>query len=256
VQRSCSCALRVLCYGALPSLSHVVRRAITGDVAYLAYAAWTRLHRLDFAHTSLDHLGLSPERSNLHAASGGPDLARVLKRLGVPPGSRVLDLGSGKGSACVTLAAFPFSEVVGVECSRTLVEIAQANIARLRLSNVRFVCVDAAAFTDLDRFTHVYLFNPFPPVVLRQVVKNLRDSLDRQPRTLMVIYKYPGRAEETPVDRTVFSHDCTISVPLSHPFHVFRSRRPAFASAIIRLRAGRLALVPEVTSMYSVAVQA
>jgi tRNA1(Val) A37 N6-methylase TrmN6 len=139
----------------------------------------------------LEKLGLSADRSVHHASSGGPDLARVLSIVGVPRGSRIVDLGSGKGGATLTLGEFPFTEIVGVEVSREMVDIAKANTTRAGRPDIRFVHRDAAEFVDLDRFTHVYMYHPFHEAVVDAVIANVAASLARAPRWLTLIYKNP-----------------------------------------------------------------
>ena len=149
-------------------------------------------------------------------ASGGPDLLRALRTLRIPQGSRVVDLGSGKGAAAFTLAGM-FADVVGVELSPVLLKIAERNLSKLGLSNVRFISADAARYTAYDDVSHVYMFNAFPVPVLASVMQHIQTALRRQPRSFTVILKFPG----VPPDVfDGFSHS-VIRVPLSHPFHVF-----------------------------------
>ena len=199
-------------------LGHVMQRLRRGDFAYLRYLAAVRWYGLDVHAVSLNELGLSSERSVAYETSGGPDLDRVLRQVGIPPQSRVLDLGSGKGGACLTLARH-FAEVVGVELSPALVRIAEQNAIKAGV-RVNLICADAATFTDFDRFSHLYLFNPFPPVVLTAVMQHLRASLIRRPRPFTLIYKYPGMPS---VEPSLFALKRVIRLPLSHPFFVFNS---------------------------------
>jgi SAM-dependent methyltransferase len=77
-----------------------------------------------------------------------------------------VDFGSGKGRVLLVAAGFPFEEVIGIEFSRELHEIALRNIARFpaaaaRAGAVRSICGDAATF-ELPRSDLVcYFYNPF-----------------------------------------------------------------------------------------------
>ena len=157
----------------------------------LLYQLGLRLRGIDLRPTPLATLGLTPDRANPHGNSGGPSLARLMRGLRVPSGSRLVDLGSGKGGAILTLARFGFEEIVGVELSPGLIRIAEANIRRAAIPGVTLVHADAAAFVDLDRFTHVYLYHPFPCAVVERVVANLAASLVRRDRRLTLIYANP-----------------------------------------------------------------
>lgn len=167
------------------------RLAKAEGVAGLLYQLGLRLHRVDVGPTPPSTLGLASDRANPHGNSGGPSLARLLRGLRVPPGSRLVDLGSGKAGAILTFARFGFEEIAGVELSPELIRIAEANVRRAGVRGVTFVHADAAEFVDLDRFTHVYLYHPFPCGVVERVVANLGASLARRDRPLTVIYANP-----------------------------------------------------------------
>jgi protein-L-isoaspartate O-methyltransferase len=162
----------------------------SADIARLQYALWTRIHGLDLAAQGCEELRLPSARAKAHAASGGPLLNRVLNRLAIPPGKSVVDLGSGKGGAAITLSDH-FAEVLGVELSPTLVEIARQNIRKLRITNARFVCDDAAQFADFKQFDYIYMFNPFPEVVMTQVLANVGRTFIQHGRPHTLIYKNP-----------------------------------------------------------------
>ena len=155
------------------------------------HALTSQWRRLDFSQSSLDDLGLSSERSVFYDDSGGPDLATILKQISIPPGSVALDYGSGKGGALITLAGFPFNEVVGVEISPALIDVAAENLRRSRVDNVRLINCDAAAFQELDRVTHIYMYHPFRGEVIDAVLSNVQASLARAARRLTLIYKNP-----------------------------------------------------------------
>ena len=165
---------------------------VSGRVAELLYLVRNRLNGIDLEFVSAEELGLSPERSHYHSNSGGPDCARVFKSLRIPPGSVVVDLGSGKGGAVMTLRQLPFAEIIGVEASPKLIDIAMDNVARLGLDYIRFVQSDAAAFTDFDRVTHIYMYNPFPCHVVSRVMANIAESIGPSARDVTLVYRNPA----------------------------------------------------------------
>jgi SAM-dependent methyltransferase len=143
---------------------------------------------VDFDFVSVEDLRVPSDCAHVHSNSGGPTLARGFETIDVPAGSVALDLGSRKGSAALTLSGAGFAEVIGVELSGKLIEIARDNAARLRQRNVRFVQADAAAFGEYDGVTRIL---PFACGVMRQVVANLVASLARAPRPLTIVYRNP-----------------------------------------------------------------
>jgi tRNA1(Val) A37 N6-methylase TrmN6 len=197
----------------------IARYVLNGRTDYLLYALWVRCMKLDFRHVSLETLGFSPDHSVHHAGSGGPFLADVLKKIDIPPGSRIVDLGCGKGSAMCTLARFPFEEVAGVELSEDLARIAEDNGRKLGLS-LRFYVADVVDFKEFDRFTHIYMFNPFPEAVTAQVMKNLRASLKRKPRKLTMIYFFPV-CHDVIMQSGLFIKEMEIATKFTHPYFIY-----------------------------------
>jgi len=106
------------------------------------------------------------------------------------------DLGSGLGRTLLLASDHPFRAIVGVEFSPTLHRIAEENIRvyrsrRQRCFEVRSICEDATAYEIPAEPTVFFLYNPFRPPVMRQVVGNIRASLDRKPRQTVLIYYNP-----------------------------------------------------------------
>ena len=118
-------------------------------------------------------------------------LVSILRRLQIGSDDVFLDYGCGKGRALVVAAKFSFREIIGVELSADLVETAKTNIRMARglhCRNIRVLCADAAEFDVPDSVTIIYFFNPFTGSVLRRVLVKIRESLDRRPRRIRVIF--------------------------------------------------------------------
>jgi SAM-dependent methyltransferase len=135
--------------------------------------------------------GIDVEPAWGYSDSGGPYLEPILRTLDITPADSVVDLGSGKGGALLTMVRYPFARVDGVEISPELAEISRINLARAAITKSEVYCCDAAEFPDLDSYTFIYMFNPFPPSVLERVMENLNASIVRRPRPLTVIYMNP-----------------------------------------------------------------
>jgi hypothetical protein len=119
-----------------------------------------------------------------------------------------------------TLARFPFDEIAGVELSERLARIAERNARKLRLDNVKIHVSDAGDFTALDRFTHIYMFNPFPRVVMEQVMTNLAASFGRSRRTVTMIYCHPV-CHDVVMASGLFRKELEIAFPSSLRYHVY-----------------------------------
>jgi hypothetical protein len=170
-----------------------LRHLVTGDPKewrYLPYLLSMKLRRVDFSWVSAEESGLT-DRERWHSNSGGPDLEKVLEDFSISPSDAAIDFGCGKGGALLTMARYPFGRVDGVEIASNLVEIARANLRKLRVQNSEIYCCDAASFTQVDIYNYIYMYNPFAEAVVRQVLDNVTTSLWRRPRTVTLIYKNP-----------------------------------------------------------------
>ncbi|HEY4051737.1 MAG TPA: class I SAM-dependent methyltransferase [Acidobacteriaceae bacterium] len=108
-----------------------------------------------------------------------------------------LDLGSGKGRALMLASEFPFHEVIGVELSPDLHEVACRNLLQFRSSAqrceaLRSVRGDATQFPLPGGPLVLYMWNPFCEPVFLQVLENLENSLRQDPRDVYVLYADAG----------------------------------------------------------------
>ncbi len=108
-------------------------------------------------------------------------------------GFTFVDLGSGKGRTLLMASRYPFRRIIGVELLPELNSIAQQNIGRYCSDQQKCFTIeshagDAREFQFPAEATVLYLFNPFPEHVLRQVLANLRESVRAYPRPLYVVY--------------------------------------------------------------------
>ncbi len=152
---------------------------------------------LDFArNVSLKELGITEREGNLYSATPTHDLKKILKKLDIQGTDAILDYGAGKGAAMALMARYSFNYIGGVEFYLPLCEIATNNLQKLGIGNAAIYHCNAKDFKNLDRYTHFYLFNPFPGVILADVLQNIIDSNRRNPRHLTLIYYNPAWREE------------------------------------------------------------
>ena len=113
-----------------------------------------------------------------------------------PDGFTFIDLGSGKGRTLLMASSYPFHRIIGMELLGELNTIAVQNISRYRSDAQRCFAIeshtgDARYFDFPAEPTLLYLFNPFPRHIWREVLANLHDSLVTAPRSVYVIYHNP-----------------------------------------------------------------
>jgi hypothetical protein len=117
---------------------------------------------------------------------------RLLRRLDIDFADYAfVDFGSGKGRAMLLAGELPFKQVIGVEFSAALSEVAARNISlyrRRRAKRVVNLHCDAAKFELPDDNLVLYFFNPFGAEVLDRVLANIRASLERKPRHVVIIF--------------------------------------------------------------------
>jgi hypothetical protein len=109
------------------------------------------------------------------------------------PGAAFVDMGSGKGRAVMLASQLPFAEVVGVELSPALHEIAMTNFETFRRkaavsTKVDLQCKDAAEFEFPSQPLILFFYHPFCKPVLKTVLRRLEQSLRANPRPAHVVY--------------------------------------------------------------------
>jgi SAM-dependent methyltransferase len=173
------------------------RRAQRADRAFderlgVETSGIVRLHELAFACDT-------KELGSRYQASSPASFTRVMGQLEL--GDRELtfiDVGAGKGRALLMASRLPFRRIVGVEFSPELTEVGQRNVEAWRQRNpdcadIELVCQDATTFAFPDEPLLVYMYNPFEAPVMRKVLGNLRASVQRSPRRVLLVL----------VDRTI-----------------------------------------------------
>jgi SAM-dependent methyltransferase len=107
-----------------------------------------------------------------------------------------VDLGSGKGRALLMAADYPFRRIIGVELLPELHAIAQDNVRRYssprqQCRDFELHCGDARHFPLPPEPLVIFLFDPFPEEILREVIRGVEQSLKEFPRPVFVAYQNP-----------------------------------------------------------------
>ena len=105
-----------------------------------------------------------------------------------------LDLGCGKGRALLLARKLGFQRIIGVELLPELLEAARKNVARLpaeEQEKFELVAMDARRYVFPREPVFLYLFDPFPPAVLREVLDGLMRSVQEHPRPVLIGYQNP-----------------------------------------------------------------
>jgi len=110
------------------------------------------------------------------------------------PGATFVDVGAGMGRAMILAAQHPFKQVVGIEISPALYEVAKDNLTIAR--EHRLHCNDIRLLRDDARIAHyppgdlvVFLFNPFDAEALRATLTSIEQR--RDPGATWLLYHTP-----------------------------------------------------------------
>jgi SAM-dependent methyltransferase len=152
---------------------------------------------------------------------------RALAAAHIPTDGGFVDLGCGKGRVLILAVQCGFQQVTGVDYSRGLCESAEQNLQAFRSRSKRafrakVLTMDAADYAFTKDDTVVYLFNPFDAVVLAAVLARLQRSLERNPRTVWILYHNP--VWRTAIDSTSAFNHVTDVTSGGSTFGVYRSR--------------------------------
>ena len=110
-------------------------------------------------------------------------LAQVVAAFALDPSEwSMVDYGSGKGRVVLTAAAMKFRRAIGIEFSPELFRIAEANGRSFMAKGgadraPEFVLGDAGAYEPPAGPLLAYLYNPFGPVVLDEVIARLETTV-------------------------------------------------------------------------------
>jgi hypothetical protein len=125
----------------------------------------------------------------------GRAFRKAMASFDIPKDGTLVDLGSGKGKILLLAAQCGFQRVRGVEFSADLARIADANVQRMRgklgAADVQTICADVTTHQFASDENVFFMFAPFGPTVMRQTMSNLRDSLEKDPRRIWIIYTLP-----------------------------------------------------------------
>ncbi len=111
-----------------------------------------------------------------------------------PEHDTFLDYGCGLGRAIIAAAGRPFRRVLGVENNEECLDLCHKHVAaakrKARLAcPIEIIAADAERFEVPDDVTKILMYNPFvEQSVMNQVLERVRESLERRPRQLDLVY--------------------------------------------------------------------
>jgi SAM-dependent methyltransferase len=167
---------------------------------------WERIHPFDRFHgtdtsgvvtaTALPAHEIARTYAFNYAGSQPSVLRSALAQLPRLDTYTFLDLGCGKGRALLVASEFSFREIVGVELSSPLAQVAQHNatIVANRFparTSVRVAVGDASNYPLPPGNLAIFLYNPFHAKLIANVVAGVEAALATEARSIYVIYYNP-----------------------------------------------------------------
>ena len=195
-------------------------------IGYRASRLFERLRGIDIVkHHSLSDFHLDASRSVWYVNSGNKYLRRVLDLLPITDTDCLFDFGVGKGGVLFTAARYPFAALGGIDIVPTMIMTCRRNAERLRIKKpLALYTGDAASIRPelLIRYNFFYFFNPFPEVVMQEVMHILLASLRMEERDTFIIYKNPV-CHSTIMHAGPFKHILTVPADFGMEFRVYRA---------------------------------
>lgn len=160
--------------------------------------------------TAIDSSNLSAEGAHPYKISTQKEIFPILDRCHCMPqeNDAIFDFGCGKGGAMIAFLDYGFKKVGGVEFEKEIYDIMMSNFENLGIKSLQsaemsreyeITCIhgDARECREiLDCYNWFYYFDPFERDVFVQTVKNIGDSLKRNPRRIHIININPAFHDE------------------------------------------------------------
>lgn len=133
---------------------------------------------------------------------------KIMRSLGFPPNSVMVDVGSGKGRMVLIASDLGFRKVIGLEFVPSLCEIAQRNVELYRrkgkgAAEIEVHVADASSFEFSGDENVFYLANPFDGPLTRRFLDNIERSVRANPRKVWLVYMNP-QEHKTVLDQGLF----------------------------------------------------
>lgn len=107
----------------------------------------------------------------------------------------LIDYGCGKGRALFVAEQCGFTNLIGVDIAKELIDNANENKAIYKKSNpksnIEFLFEDATKYKIPENAQVFYFFNPFGDEIMQKVINNIKESVKVNPRKIYCIYLNP-----------------------------------------------------------------
>ena len=106
-----------------------------------------------------------------------------------------IDYGCGKGRALFVAEQCGFTNLIGVDIAKELIDDANTNLRIYNKKNtdskITFLFNDATTYQIPNNSSTFYFFNPFGPEIMQQVITAIKESVRLYPRPIYCLYLNP-----------------------------------------------------------------
>ena len=106
-----------------------------------------------------------------------------------------IDFGCGKGRALFVAEQCGFTNLIGVDIAKELIDDATKNLTIYKLKNnnsqILFLFQDATKYQIPSNASVFYFFNPFGADIMQQVIDTIKESIKQYPRKIYCLYLNP-----------------------------------------------------------------
>jgi 16S rRNA G966 N2-methylase RsmD len=208
-----------------------LRQTIKNYLSYVIDYFFDLKYKTDTSSwVTLDDLNIddsAKKRASGYQPTHAFQLRKLLRTLSIPINKVMIDLGSGKGKVLLIASEFGFREARGIEISRRLCNIAINNChiyKQLTNNETNFVVInsDVINYNMRDDEDVFYMFNPFDEYVLKQMMKNISESILRQNRKIWIIYR--NAIYKDIIDTNKYFTKITDFISLGQEYAVYTNR--------------------------------
>ncbi|WP_218934162.1 class I SAM-dependent methyltransferase [Rosistilla ulvae] len=183
------------------------------------------------SEVAINDLDISQEDKQ-HADKYKPTRARyfrkIMEKVVLPRDGVFADVGCGKGRILLLAAEQGFDQVVGLEISPALCQIAERNVetfkeARPKTGSIKVVCTNILDYQMDGSETVFFLYSPFDHPVTKAFLEMIRQSLNDHPRDLWLIideFRFPELLEDDELLKQSIVYEYGSAI-----FHVYRHHR-------------------------------
>ena len=146
-----------------------------------------------------------------------------------------IEFGSGKGRVVLMAAMYSFKEVIGIEYSRLLHDIAEKNLQTMcakggALAPVNLYCMDAAEYKIPAEPCIFYFFHPFTGYMVKLMLDHITEARMKAPQPDRIVWLYGQALDEVVREKQliksygfILEHDLNVRDQAGRPrlLHVF-----------------------------------